>query len=132
MVDYYDQYQQLTPQEKSYLFRHPQHASILKESKQTAYKETIKMFGHNGRNDKSDAFRHCFWSALLSRDIGYHNALMFTNAHESDPRNPKNEKAMDIYNNSIGLQIGRNGGSDLLLRTQCFAALQQGRLKTTP
>ncbi len=132
MADYYDQYRQLTPQEKTYLFTHPHHASIIKENKQNALNETIKRFGYNRRNDRSDAFRHCYWSAILSRDIGYYNALMFTNAHESDPRNPKNEKAMDIHNNSIGLQIGRNGGSDYLLSTQCFAALLQGKLKTTP
>lgn len=123
---YYDQYQQLTPKEKSYLFSHPQHASIIEDSKQKAFKETIRLFGHNGHNDKSDAFRHCFWSALLSRDIGYHNA------HESDPGNPKNEKNMDIYNNSIGIEIGRGGGSDFFLSTRCLTALQHGKLKTTP
>jgi len=57
---------------------------------------------------------------------------MFTNAHESDPRNPKNEKSMDIYNNSIGLQIGRLGGSDYSLSIQSFAAFKKGQLKTTP
>ena len=46
--------------------------------------------------------------------------------------NPKKEKSMDIHNNSIGLQIGRIGGSDHLLSTQSFAALRKGQLKTTP
>jgi hypothetical protein len=132
MADYYDQYQQLNPQEKSYLFRHPQHASIIKESRRKAYSETTKVIGYNGKNDNSDAFRHCFWSAILSRDIGYYNALMFTNAHESDPSNPKKEKAMDLHNNSVGLQIGRNGGTDHLLSALCYTALQQGKLKITP
>lgn len=132
MANYYNQYQQLNSQEKSYLVAHPQHALIIKESREKAFKETIKMFGYNGHNDKSDAFRHCFWSALLSRDLGYYNAFIFTNAHESDPRNPKKEKSMDIHNNSIGLQIGRLGGSDRLLSTQSFAALKKGQLKTTP
>ena len=57
------------------------------KSRDIAYSETTKRFGHNGRNDKSYAFRHCFWSATLSRDIGYKNALEFTNAHESSPLN---------------------------------------------
>jgi hypothetical protein len=47
---------------------------------------------------------------MLARDLGYQNALQFTNAHESDPRNPPQEKAMDLHNNSVGLSIGRAGG----------------------
>lgn len=88
-----------------------------------------KRFGHIGRNDKSDAFRHCFWSAVLVREIGYQNALQFTNAHESDPKNPPAEKAMDLYNNSIGLSIGRAGGNNTYLSGRCMVALLSGQLK---
>ena len=108
-VTVYDQYKHLTLEEQRYIKSHPQHAWSIKESKEIAFEETKKRFGMNGKNDRSDAFRHCFWSAILSRDLGYDAALKFTNAHESDPRNPADEKAMDLHNNAVGLSIGRFG-----------------------
>ncbi|EPP5335791.1 DUF6973 domain-containing protein [Vibrio harveyi] len=56
-----------------------------KRSERCCFFETESRFGINGHNDKSDAFHHCFWSAMLARDIGYKNALEFTTAHEDFP-----------------------------------------------
>ena len=92
VVSFYDQFKQLTPQEQNYLKAHPHHAFSIKQSKETAFEETKRRFGFNGRNDKSDAFRHCFWSALLAREIGYTNALQFTTAHESSPPTRKTKR----------------------------------------
>jgi hypothetical protein len=125
----FDQVNHLTPAEKLYILRHPHHALTIKDSKETAYAETRRRFGRNGHNDQSDAFRHCFWSALLARELGKANALEFTTAHESSPSNDPAEKAMDLYNNRIGLDIGRSGGTDQSLSVMCFAALNSGRLK---
>ena len=125
----YDQYINLTPQEQQYIRSNPHHSFAIKASKEAAFAETKKQFGLNGRNDRSDAFRHCFWSAMLTRDLGYQNALRFTNAHESDPRNPPQEKAMDLHNNSVGLSIGKTGGSNTQLSGRCMAALLNGQLK---
>jgi len=66
---------------------------------------------------------------MLARDLGYQNALRFTNAHESGPRNPSQEKAMDLHNNSLGLSIGKTGGSNTQLSGRCMAALLNGQLK---
>ncbi|MBK7708626.1 MAG: hypothetical protein IPJ30_23425 [Acidobacteria bacterium] len=85
-----------------------------------------------GHNDRSDAFRHCFWSAILSRDIGYYWAKSFTTAHESNPGQPPEEKEMDLHNNSVGLNIGFYYSSRLehgADRDKCFKALQNGELK---
>lgn len=128
-VSFYDQFKQLTPQEQNYLKANPHHAFAIKQSKETAFEETKRRFGFNGHNDRSDAFRHCFWSAVLAREIGYANALRFTTAHESSPINPKDEKAMDLHNNGMGLIIGRQGGSDQTLRHRCIGALMSGQLK---
>ena len=98
-------------------------------SREKAYKETTRLFGYNGRNDSSDAFRHCYWSAMLSRDIGYQDALRFTTAHESDPSNPANEEAMDLHNKEVGLEIGLSKGTDAVLSTLCLSALRQDKLK---
>ncbi|MEC4719695.1 hypothetical protein RY831_11090 [Noviherbaspirillum sp. CPCC 100848] len=99
----YDQFKQLTPSEQQYITVYPHHAFAIKNSKEAAFEETKRRFGFNGRNDQSDAFRHCFWSAVLAREIGYAGALRFTTAHESSPLNSKIEKEMDLHNNGVGL-----------------------------
>ncbi|TMP70107.1 hypothetical protein CWB76_12040 [Pseudoalteromonas sp. S1609] len=125
----YDKYDHLTDDEKSYIKTHPHHVTAIMKSRDIAYSETTKRFGHNGRNDKSDAFRHCFWSATLSRDIGYKNALEFTNAHESSPLNIAEEKTMDLHNNSVGLRIGISNSDNTKLSKMCNDALSAGKLK---
>ncbi len=125
----YSDFNKLNQQEKKYLFFHPHHAFKIKTSKFLALSETKKRFGLNGQNDKSDAFRHCFWSAVLARDLGYSDALIFTTAHESNPKNPMKAKAMDLHNNKVGLQIGKKGGSNNLLSNQCMGALSSGKLR---
>lgn len=103
----YEEWNRLTPAEKAYIATHPEHAVIIRSSKQTAFDETQRRFGRNGHNDESDAFRHCFWAAILARDLNYMNAYWFTTAHESDPNNDPTEREMDLHNNGVGLTIGR-------------------------
>jgi hypothetical protein len=124
-----EQFQRLTRDEKIFILMYPEYAAAIKESKATAYAETRRRFGRNGQNDRSDAFRHCFWSAILSRDIGYSAALRFTTAHESSPTNDPAEKKMDLHNNTVGLKIGRAKGSNHSLSNRCMAALNAGQLK---
>lgn len=122
-------YYALTPGEKAYAKSHPINAGYIAWNKEVAFDETTRRFGRNGRNDSSDAFRHCFWSALLARDIGESDAKYFTDLHESSPSNPDLEKSMDLYNNKIGIDIGKMGGSDAYLSGRCYAALKDGKLK---
>lgn len=129
MATLYGQYRRLTPQEQAYLRNNPHHAMILKEARELAFAETIRRFRRNGHNDKSDAFRHCFWSALLARDIGFQDAMRFTTAHESSPKNRLEEKRMDLHNNRVGLNIGRSTGTNEILSARCMAALRAGKLK---
>jgi len=122
-------YNNLTDAEKGYVKTHPYNAYVIHRAKEIATKETRKRFGKNGRNDKSDAFRHCYWSSMVSRDIGEAQAKIFADLHESSPHNPVHEKLMDIFNNSVGIGIGRNGGGDISLSRQCYQALTQKKLK---
>jgi hypothetical protein len=130
----YDQWSRLTPAEKTYFALNPTHLVIVKLAAETATKETVKRFGHNGRNDDSDAFRHCFWSALLARDLGGFNAKWYTDAHEAIPNNT--DIAMDTHNNGVGIWIGTHMGwlpdSDRQLADRCEKALKDGKLKTSP
>ncbi len=128
MSNIYNQFMSMTPEERLYVASHPHHANTLRNSKPLAFQETQNQMGHNGHNDDSDAFRHCFWSATLARDLGISNARDFTTAHESGPNNPPDEKMMDLHNNSIGLQVGSAGGSNTALSNACLANLASGNL----
>lgn len=94
--------------------------------------EAGRLFGEGSlHNGAGDAFRHCFWAALLARDIGTANALQFMKAHEDVPGNPALEKEMDLHNNGIGAAIGSASGrdSDAVLEKKCLDALVIGRLR---
>jgi hypothetical protein len=52
-----------------------------------------------------DAFRHCFWNALLTKEYGEAWTRQFTTAHEALPENSATREAMDLYNNEVGRRI---------------------------
>ncbi|MEM7665672.1 MAG: hypothetical protein AAF250_07415 [Pseudomonadota bacterium] len=123
----------LTPGEKLYLAMHPHHFTTIRDHKDTAVAETVRLFARNGlHNGKGDAFRHCYWSALLARDLGADNARSFTTAHENYSGNPPKERAMDLHNNGVGIGIGSSNKSatDTELSVKCRAALNAGTLMT--
>ena len=127
----YDDYERLTSSERSYIWNHPGQASTIKEDAEKALAEAKKRFNpgslHNGAGD---AFRHCYWNALLARDIGKSDALSFTAAHEDFPGNPAAEKHMDLINNAVGAEIGaaNKNFNDQQLADACHAALNADRL----
>ena len=126
------QYDHLTQDEKIYIFTHPWHADEIERNAQKALAEAIHRFGAgSAHNGAGDAFRHCYWSALLSRDIGEANALQFTTAHENFPLNPVPEKDMDLWNNRIGIAIGvaNPKATDTTLAIACYGAYMSGKLK---
>jgi hypothetical protein len=59
---------------------------------------------HNG---KGDAFKHAYWSALMTFYYGEPWAKALGNAHEKRPNNPKIEKRMDLHNNAVGRGHGK-------------------------
>jgi uncharacterized protein DUF6973 len=59
---------------------------------------------HNG---KGDAFKHAYWSALLTFYMTETWAKAITNAHERRPKNPAIEKRMDLHNNAVGRGHGK-------------------------
>ena len=126
------QWEKLTKAEQDYIFWNPDDAAAIERDAKKALAEAEKRFGggslHNGAGD---AFRHCYWSALLARDIGKDGAVRFTNAHEDFPGNPAREKDMDLNNNTVGVEIGAASPnvSDDALANKCFDALNTGKLK---
>ena len=126
----------LTLSEKAYLVQSSgPHVSVIKESADKALAEAQRRYRGPGlHNGNGDAFRHCYWSALLARDIGARNARAFTTAHEGYSANPPGEREMDLNNNGVGISIGSGAkkASDSTLAAQCASALSGGRLSTRP
>lgn len=128
----YDQWNKLNPSEKAAILLYPVLAAVVPRAKDKAFSETKTRFGINGHNDKSDAFRHCYWSSLITRDAGVLAAITFTTAHENTPSNPPDEKAMDLHNNSVGIGIAIRRpllATDKILSDACYKALTDGKLK---
>lgn len=59
---------------------------------------------HNG---KGDAFRHAYWNALDTAEFGGSLTKIFTEAHEWNSGNHPLETQMDLFNNLIGIEIGK-------------------------
>ncbi|UJR34554.1 hypothetical protein I4U23_027330 [Adineta vaga] len=75
--------------------------------------------GYKLHNDEADAFRHCFWSALMTIYIGVTQAKIVGDNHEYLNDNPQNERHMDLYNNAIGLQVGLKTGTPDEAKKKC-------------
>ena len=72
----------------------------------TQYTKTA--FLRNGADDESDAFRHALWNALMVRDMGESLAEEFATNHEIlDKDQTKRQQEMDMHNNKIGGEIGK-------------------------
>ena len=61
------------------------------------------------KGGKQDAFRHTYWQALNTQDAGEKYARDFSDSHEyPTPSNETNDILMDIHNNDVGIEIGKN------------------------
>lgn len=92
-----------------------------------ADRTTRKLFGlpKNASLDKYDgtkinAFRHCYWSALMTRRMGADAAKGIADIHEKYGKNNEKNMNMDLHNNAWGRWIGSNQGQNVS-RQWCFA-----------
>ena len=61
---------------------------------------------HNGNGD---AFRHSLWNYGMTIDVGSSFAKQWSDAHEyGSIGQPAIERRMDLYNNTIGIQLGKD------------------------
>lgn len=132
MGNYKEKYNHLNPAEKLALSIRPLAIGTVQDDAEKALAEAKKRFPaaslHNG---EGDAFRHCYWSALMARDIGFSSTKSITDAHEDFDGNPPDEKEMDLHNNLRGIVIGISNkkASDKELADLCQRALRGGTLK---
>jgi hypothetical protein len=77
-----------------------------------------------------DAFRHCYWNALLTKSFGENWAKQFATAHEALPGNRAEREAMDLYNNEVGRGIAtaNKAATDEQLATLVKTAVTSGKL----
>jgi hypothetical protein len=99
------------------------------EFKKKAERETFRRFNRVGHNDRSDAFRHCYWAALIARRYGFEESMRVTSYHEVFPGNPFVERRMDMHNNRVGAKIGKNAVSEADASIKCFESLKNGQLQ---
>ncbi|MFZ3384329.1 MAG: hypothetical protein WA144_10435 [Candidatus Methanoperedens sp.] len=98
----------------------------------SAQDETERVFGYNGHNDASDAFRHAYWNTLMVKHIDYTWASRWATAHEEGATGqPAIEKEMDLWNNNKGRIIATDNpnASDSELSNKVIDALNNGLLR---
>jgi len=135
--------------EKTWVFFHPFKAKkaflISKEAEKM--KDSIgnaEIIGNDNNGGHLDAFKHSFWMARLSQDIGKGASLSLGRAHEKGnyktfkkhkledgflPDKPSSE--MDLFNNMVGVDIGKRNKkvSKKELIQQLLESLEKGELR---
>ncbi len=78
----------------------------------------------------SDAFRHAYWNALMTKAFGPVFAQAYGSAHEGGPNSPQVSEAMDLYNNEVGRTIAEDypDASEQQLAILVRNALRSGKL----
>jgi RHS repeat-associated protein len=108
----YDKWNRLNRQEKNIILLDPQFykAKTIEKNAGKAFEMTKATFGHQGKGDESDAFRHAFWMATNTQEVGERFSQKWGDAHEySTPVDEvSTDLYMDIHNNDVGVEIGKN------------------------
>jgi hypothetical protein len=66
-----NQYDELTAAEKALVKKYPSQAYAIKQNINSAFTMSNERMGSSGGlNDKKDAFRHAFFNAINTRDVG--------------------------------------------------------------
>lgn len=99
----YAYYPGLTDQEKAMVAQNYKDAIKVFQQMLLVEKRTGKYFPKGLVDDESDAFRHFVWACLLTKEIGTNQSQKFLDAHEANPKQSQEAKAMDLANNRAGL-----------------------------
>jgi hypothetical protein len=97
---------------------------------QTAGDSAKAKFPFSLHNGQGDAYRHCYWSGLMTRHIGSGNALFVGENHEDFNYSTKEEYEMDSYNNKQGRLAGLRSNRDVDVLYICYQWAKDGVLVT--
>lgn len=103
----------------------------VKEAADDALRQAQEKFPGSAslNSGKGDAFRHCYWSARMTMDLGSEAAQGFGNRYESETREGP-EKRMDLVNNATGRSVGRGYGTYAAASARCQELARWGKLYT--
>jgi uncharacterized protein DUF6973 len=100
-----------------------------------------KLLNGEGNGDQMDAFRHTFWMANLTQQIGWRRAKKLGKAHEKgnyrdykkhrledDALPDKASSDMDLYNNNVGIELGKQS-TNFELKKIVVEKILQGKCK---
>ena len=118
----------LTVAEEAWLFTHAHHVTAIWDATREAFDREKKIFAVNGEDDEGDAFRHCIWSSMLTRDIGHADAAMFTSLHEQKDGTAKDRKNMDLHNNAVGRWTQSTPNTNDHMQREVLTMLVKGKL----
>lgn len=125
-------FKKLSCPEKWWVVWHPFVAKKAFAVSQLARQKTDSIKQNNilkgkGNGDQVDAFRHTFWMAKLTNEIGWRRAKRLGKAHEKgnyktykkrrleDGAVPdKISSEMDFFNNKVGIELGKNTDENLI------------------
>jgi hypothetical protein len=121
----YDDYNKLSPAERSVVFWNPIDACYSKRCVGDAFKAAQNSGLDGAHNGPQDAFRHCVWTCCMAQKSNADFSKKMSNAHESTSTS-KDETSMDLHNNGVGIDIGKGGGD---CAAGCKDALKNGKLR---
>jgi RHS repeat-associated protein len=109
--------------EKAWCWANPICCCVARNSGAEVKAEMAKRYPGWQDNTVENAVQHCAWicyvasKALCSKA----EAISLGQAHENYPGNPAHDKAMDLYNNSVGADIGGKNLVDCFNRCEVAA-----------
>lgn len=92
---------------------YPRKVAYFNNGRNKADKLTYEIYKQEGNGtDIANAFKHIYWSAYATSKVGEGYARLFTHAHEfgwwDENLNDPEAMKMDLYNNQLGREIGKN------------------------
>lgn len=119
-------------EEKRLIKAHPGNAQTSIHLAYLAGSVTALLFlPRNYHNNNGDAFRHCFWSSLIAKEISTDWARLWTMAHEMNASPSNKYRQMDEFNNIQGTQILKSNPSlsTVSLIRRCLDLVENGSLR---
>jgi hypothetical protein len=103
-----DLYPSLTASERALASKNP--SKSLKAYQLSAKAESLcrRLYNTSELNDESDACRHFVWAGLLENEFGREFSEKVLYAHEQEPSQPEEQKAMDLANNQRGVSVAES------------------------
>lgn len=102
----------LTKSEIKLFISHPSEIFKIYKCKKSATNKTIEIFGADSDDTEGNAFKHAYWTMLLSYEVGIDLAYKLVVAHEDYESNPKMSKEMDLYNDEVARMFCLNNEKD--------------------